>query len=166
IFAGPQWEALAKKGAQTQRVLWASTGTKNPRYRDVLYVEELVGQDTVDTVPPETLSAFRDHGEARPTLEQGLDEAKKTLDALEATGISLAKVTEDLLADGLKKFVEPFTKLLQAVERRAREANVARINGQSYTLPAALDGPVKAALGEWDTKGGTRGLWKGDASLW
>ena len=166
IFAGPGWGALAAKGAQAQRVLWASTGTKNPKYRDVLYVEELVGPDTVDTVPPETLSAFRDHGRVRNSLEEDVAGAGKVLKDLEATGISLARITEDLLADGLKKFVEPFTKLLQAVERRSHQANVARINAQSYTLPAALDEKVKAALAEWDKKGGTRGLWNGDASLW
>jgi transaldolase / glucose-6-phosphate isomerase len=166
IFAGPRWAALQQKGAQTQRVLWASTGTKNPHYRDVLYVEELVGPDTVDTVPPETLAAFRDHGRVRNSLEEDVAGAEKVLADLEAAGIPLARVTEDLLADGLKKFVEPFTKLLQAVERRSREANVARINAQSYALPAALEAKVKATLAEWDRKGGTRGLWNGDASLW
>ena len=123
IFAGPRWEALTKKNAQVQRVLWASTGTKNPRYRDVLYVEELIGRDTVDTMPPETLSAFRDHGRVRPSLEEDLAGAVAVLESLDKAGISLHKVTDDLLADGLKKFVEPFTKLLNAVERRSAEAN-------------------------------------------
>ena len=166
IFSGPRWEALAAKGAQTQRVLWASTGTKNPHYRDVVYVEELIGPDTVDTVPPETLNAFRDHGRPRASLEEDVAEAMETLDALEKAGISLEKATDDLLADGLKKFEEPFTKLLKAVERRCREANRARINQQSYVLPASLSGEVAAKLKEWDAQGGTRRLWQGDASLW
>jgi transaldolase/glucose-6-phosphate isomerase len=166
IFAGPRWGALAAKGAQTQRVLWASTGTKNPHYRDVLYVEELIGPDTVNTVPPETLSAFRDHGRPRASLEEAVTEAMETLDDLEKAGISLKKVTDDLLADGVKKFVEPFAKLLKAVERRCREANKARINGQSHSLPPALAGEVAAKLKEWDAQGGTHRLWAGDASLW
>jgi transaldolase/glucose-6-phosphate isomerase len=166
IFSGPRWEALAARGAQTQRVLWASTGTKNPRYPDVLYVEELIGHDTVNTVPPETLAAFRDHGKTRASLESDLPAAAKTLAELEEAGISLRKVTDDLLADGLKKFVEPFTRLLKAVERRCRDANKARINGQSHVLPAAFAADVARRLAEWDSQGGTRRLWAGDASLW
>ena len=166
IFGGPRWAALVGKGAQTQRVLWASTGTKNPHYRDVLYVEELIGPDTVNTVPPETLSAFRDHGRPRASLEEEVSEAMDTLDALEKAGISLDKATDELLADGVKKFVEPFAKLLKAVERRCREANKARINGQSHALPPTLAADVAAKLKEWDAQGGTRRLWAGDTSLW
>jgi transaldolase/glucose-6-phosphate isomerase len=166
IFSGPKWEALAKKGAQTQRVLWASTGTKNPHYRDVLYVEELIGPDTVNTVPPETLAAFRDHGRPRPSLEEDVVAAMDTLEALEKTGISLQKVTEELLADGVKKFSEPFAKLLKAVERRCREANKARINGQAHSLPPAVATEVAQKLKDWDAQGGTHRLWAGDASLW
>jgi len=122
IFSGPRWEALLAKGAMVQRVLWASTGTKNPAYSDVLYLDNLIGKDTVNTVPPDTLAAFRDHGQPKPTLETGLEEAKATLENLAAAGISLDKATDELLVDAIKKFVEPFTKLLQAVERRAGEA--------------------------------------------
>ena len=122
IFSGPRWEALAAKGAMVQRVLWASTGTKNPAYSDVLYLDNLIGKDTVNTVPPDTLAAFRDHGQPKPTLETGLDEAGATLESLAAAGISLDKATDELLVDAIKKFVEPFTKLLAAVERRAAEA--------------------------------------------
>ena len=166
IFAGPRWEALRAKGAQAQRVLWASTGTKNPHYRDVLYLEELIGPETVNTVPPETLSAFRDHGRPRATLEEGLTEASRVIEDLEKAGISLAQVTDDLLADGLKKFMEPFAKLLKAVERRCREANKARINAQTYSLPAVLATDVAARLEAWDREGGTHRLFAGDASLW
>jgi transaldolase / glucose-6-phosphate isomerase len=166
IFSGPRWEALAAKGAMVQRVLWASTGTKNPAYSDVLYVDGLIGPDTVNTVPPDTLAAYRDHGRPAATLEADLEGARATLDRLEQAGISLAKATDELLEDGLAKFVGPFTNLLKAVERRSREANRARLNGQSYRLPAELDAAVKARLAEWDREGGTRRLFAGDATLW
>jgi transaldolase / glucose-6-phosphate isomerase len=166
IFAGPRWDALKQKGAQVQRVLWASTGTKNPRYRDVLYVEELIGPETVNTVPPETLNAFRDHGRPTASLENDIGGAEMTLQELAACGISLEKITSDLLEDGVKKFVEPFTKLLKAVERRSREANKARLNAMTHALPAPLADAVKAKLKEWDAQGGTRRLFEGDAKLW
>lgn len=118
MFATQQWQALAARGARTQRLLWASTGTKNPAYRDVLYVEELIGDNTVNTVPLETLVAFRDHGAPRASLEEGVDEARAVLERLERSGISLTKVTSELLADGVKKFVEPFDKLLAAIAVR------------------------------------------------
>ncbi|MCA1648942.1 MAG: bifunctional transaldolase/phosoglucose isomerase [Acidobacteria bacterium] len=166
IFSGPRWEALAKKGAQTQRVLWASTGTKNPHYRDVLYVEELIGPDTVNTMPPETLAAFRDHGQPRHSLEENVAGAEEILGNLEKTGISLKEVTDSLLADGIRKFTEPFAKLLKAVERRCREANHARINAMTYVLPSGLAGDVAKKLPDWDTQGGTRRLFAGDGTLW
>jgi transaldolase / glucose-6-phosphate isomerase len=166
IFAGPRWEALQAKDAQRQRVLWASTGSKNPHYSDVLYVEELIGPDTVNTVPPATLAAFRDHGRPRASLEEDVADAMQLLDDLERSGISLRKVTDDLLTDGVSKFVEPFTKLLGAVERRSREANTARINSQSHSLPPALHAKVSERLKAWDADGGTRRLFAGDASLW
>jgi transaldolase len=121
--ASPRWRALAAKGAQPQRLLWASTGTKNPRYRDTLYVEELIGPETVDTMPPATWDAFRDHGKLGPTLEADIDGARRALAELADLGISLDKVTEELLAEGLRLFEEPFDKLLASIEaRRAAEA--------------------------------------------
>jgi transaldolase len=122
IFSGPAWEALAAKGAMVQRVLWASTGSKNPAYRDVMYIEELIGRDTVNTVPPETLAAFKDHGRPRPSLEEDLAGAQAVLDNLEEAGVSLGQATDELIEEAIKKFVEPFGKLLKAVERRCREA--------------------------------------------
>jgi transaldolase/glucose-6-phosphate isomerase len=122
IFSGPRWQALLARGARPQRVLWASTGVKNPRYRDVMYVEELIGPETVNTMPPETLDAFRDHGRHRPSLLAGVEEASQVLDQLQKAGISLGRVTDDLLAEGVQKFVEPYQKLLATVERRARSA--------------------------------------------
>jgi transaldolase / glucose-6-phosphate isomerase len=166
IFSGPRWDALKAKNAQVQRVLWASTGTKNPHYSDVLYVEELIGPDTVNTMPPDTLSAFRDHGKLRASLEEDVEGAARVLADLDKAGISLKKATDELLVDAVNKFVEPFEKLLKAVERRAREANKPRINGQTYKLPAALATAVADKLKEWDAQGGTRGLFAGDAKLW
>jgi transaldolase len=121
LFASQRWQRLAAAGAAPQRLLWASTSTKNPAYRDVLYVEELVGRDTVNTMPPETIDAFRDHGVARATLEAGLEDAEATLAELAALGISLDEATDELLADGIAKFVQPFRKLLAAVATRSRE---------------------------------------------
>jgi transaldolase/glucose-6-phosphate isomerase len=166
IFSGARWDAIKAKGGHVQRVLWASTGTKNPRYSDVLYIEELIGPDTVNTVPPDTLNAFRDHGKLRPSLEEDIAGAERVLANLEKAGISLKKATDELIVDAVAKFVEPFAKLLKAVERRCREANTALINAQRYTLPPALAAEVTAKLKEWDAQGGTRRLFAGDASLW
>ena len=115
IFSGTRWENLAEKGARPQRLLWASTGTKNPAYRDVLYVEELIGSNTVNTLPPATLDAFREHGEARASLEEDLTTARTTLEAVEKH-LSLDQVTDKLLTDGVKLFADAFEKLLAAVE--------------------------------------------------
>lgn len=117
LFAGERWQALVAKGACTQRVLWASTGMKNPAYRDVAYVEELVGPDTVNTMPPATADAFRDHGVAEPRLTLGVDEAAATLKALEGAGISMRQVTDQLLGDGVQLFIDAFEKLLAATEK-------------------------------------------------
>ena len=115
VFSGQRWEALAAKGARVQRVLWASTSTKNPKLSDVLYVEELIGKDTVNTIPPATYDAFRDHGVPRASLEQGLDQAHATMRNLAAAGISIQDVTAALLVDGVKQFADAFDKLLAAV---------------------------------------------------
>ncbi len=115
LFSGQRWEALASRGAHTQRLLWASTGTKNPAYSDVLYIESLIGPDTVNTVPPSTLDAFRDHGSAQAQLEDNLDQAQADLAALEAEGISMDDVTDVLLTEGLQSFVVAYEKLLDAV---------------------------------------------------
>jgi len=117
IFSGPKWEKLAAKGAQTQRVLWASTSTKNPNYRDVMYVEELIGPDTVDTMPPATIDAFREHGRVRPSLTEDIPGAQKTMDDLAKAGISMKEVTDKLTVDGVKLFSDAFDKLLAAVEK-------------------------------------------------
>jgi transaldolase/glucose-6-phosphate isomerase len=117
IFSGPRWQALAAQGAQTQRVLWASTSTKNPAYRDVMYVEELIGPDTVNTMPPATIDAFRDHGRLRNSLTEDVAGAQNVMDNLARTGISIKEVTSKLTDDGVKLFADAFHKLLAAVEK-------------------------------------------------
>jgi transaldolase len=119
LFGGPRWKALAAKGAQTQRLLWASTSTKNPKYRDVIYVEELIGADTVDTIPPATFDAFRDHGKLRPSLTENVDGAAKTMADLAKAGISMKEVTDKLLVDGVKLFSDAFAQLLDATGKSA-----------------------------------------------
>jgi transaldolase/glucose-6-phosphate isomerase len=119
LFAGSRWNALAAKGAQTQRLLWASTSTKNPKYRDVLYVEELIGADTVDTIPPATFDAFRDHGKLRNSLTENVDAARATMDNLAKAGISMKEVTDKLLLDGVKLFADAFKQLLDATGKSA-----------------------------------------------
>jgi transaldolase len=115
LFHGAAFAQARARGARPQRALWASTSTKNPAYRDVLYVEELIGAETVNTVPPDTVEAFRDHGVAAPTLAAGVDEARAQLAALAKLGIDLDEATEQLQREGLAKFVEPFDKLLAAL---------------------------------------------------
>jgi transaldolase/glucose-6-phosphate isomerase len=117
LFSGPRWQALAAQGAQTQRVLWASTSTKNPAYRDVMYVEELIGPDTVNTMPPATIDAFRDHGKLRNSLTEDVAGAQNVMDNLARTGISIKDVTTKLTEDGVKLFADAFHKLLAAVEK-------------------------------------------------
>lgn len=121
LFSGPRWENLAKKGARPQRLLWASTSTKNPAYRDVMYVEELVGSNTVNTLPPATLESFRDHGVPRASLEEDIGAARATLEAV-AKQASLDEVTDRLLDDGVKLFADAFDKLLKAVETASKSA--------------------------------------------
>jgi transaldolase len=116
VFSGPRWEKLAAQGAQVQRLLWASTSSKNPAFKDTKYVEALIGADTVDTVPLETIVAFRDHGIAANTLEDGLDKATETLNRLKNAGIDIDAITQQLEDEGIEKFNKPFEKLLQAIE--------------------------------------------------
>jgi len=119
LFGGTRWKALAAKGGQTQRLLWASTSTKNPRYRDVLYVEELIGADTVDTIPPATFDAFRDHGKLRNSLTEDVSGAAKEMENLAKAGISMKEVTDKLIVDGVKLFADAFKTLLEATGKYA-----------------------------------------------
>jgi len=166
IFAEAEWKELAKKGAQTQRVLWASTSTKDPSYPDVLYIEELIGPDTVNTIPPQTLEAFRDHGKPKASLEADLDAAQDTMDTLEKVGISMKQVTDDLVTQAVKLFADPFDKLLNTVDAKCKFASQAEVDAQTYTLPAEINTQVTEAIDDWKMAGKVRRLWARDASLW
>ena len=117
-FSGPRWEALSKQGARVQRPLWASTSTKNPAYRDVMYVEELIGPDTVDTMPPATIDAFKDHGVVARTVDKKVSAAEALLKEIEAVGISMREVTEKLLVEGIASFQKSFDELLAGLETK------------------------------------------------
>ena len=122
IFGSERWKKLAAKGAQTQRVLWASTSTKNPNYNDVMYVDDLIGPDTVNTMPPATLDAFRDHGRPRVTLTEDLPSANRVMETVARVGISMKEVTDQLTDDGVRLFADAFVKLMNAVEKSSKSA--------------------------------------------
>ena len=166
LFSGPRWAALARRGAMTQRLLWASTGTKNPTYRDVLYVEELIGSDTVNTVPPATLEAFRDHGRPLMRLPEGVKQAKDTMASLEQAGISMKAITDRLLEEGLQLFRDAFDQLLAAIERHGKAVPSPCAGGYSYSLPSPLTAAVQASLKEWGDSHKVQRLWSRDPSLW
>ena len=166
IFGTDRWKKLAAKGAQTQRVLWASTSTKNPAYSDVLYVEDLIGQDTVNTIPPATLDGFRDHGKPRATLTENVEDAHKTMQTVAKLGISMDEVTDKLTDDGVKLFADAFDKLLEAVEKNSKSDASPKVSRQQYALPDTLAGAVKTAINDWRANGKVRRLWQHDASLW
>lgn len=166
LFNNPRWQELASSGAQTQRLLWASTSTKNPSFRDVIYVEELIGEDTVDTIPPATFEAFRDHGRPRSSLNQNVEEADDTMMTLAKVGISMKHVTDKLLNDGVDLFVQAFDKLLNAVDQHAKGTVAAKITRQTAKLPAELNAAVNASLKDWSATGKIKKLWARDASLW
>ena len=166
ILSSDRWQTLAKKGAQPQRVLWASTSTKNPHYRDVMYVEELIGPDTVNTMPPVTLEAFRDHGRPRASLVDDVEGAQDTMETMEQVGLSMKEVTDKLLEDALRLFSDPFDKLLTAVDQQCKPGASLKVNEQSYVVPASLSAQVKGSLKDWREREKVRKLWSRDASLW
>jgi transaldolase/glucose-6-phosphate isomerase len=166
LFAGDRWQRLERKGARHQRLLWGSTGTKNKAYRDVLYVEELIGPDTVNTVPPATLDTFRDHGKPRASLEENIDEAERVLSDLASTGISLDAVTQRLVDEGVELFADAFDKLLGAVAKKRAATLGDRVDNQTLALPGALDKSVRETLDTWRAKGNVRRLFHRDKSLW
>jgi transaldolase/glucose-6-phosphate isomerase len=166
LFAGPRWRKLADAGARVQRLLWASTSTKNPAYRDVLYVDELIGPDTVNTLPPETMDAFRDHGKVRPSLEENVAAAENMLATLGRFGISLDEVTAKLTVEGVQLFADSFDDLLAAVANKRAARLGPALDGARAHLPAALDGAVKASVEEWRKAAKVRRLWHRNANLW
>jgi transaldolase/glucose-6-phosphate isomerase len=168
LFSGPRWQSLAKAGARTQRLLWASTSTKNPAYKDTMYVEGLIGRDTVDTIPPATMDAFRDHGEAeQDAIERDSEAAHAAIAELESHGISLKEVTEELVENGVQQFADSFDKLFGAIARQRRAFS----DGDHPRLEIVPGSPeMKAACDAerevWRAGGRIRRLWAGDASLW
>jgi transaldolase/glucose-6-phosphate isomerase len=165
-FADARWQKLAAKGAKPQRLLWASTGTKNKAYSDVLYVEELIGPDTVNTMPPATLEAFRDHGKLRDTLEDDIAGARKVLNDLAETGISLDAITKQLVDDGVRLFADAFDKLLGAVAHKRATVLGAAVDRQSLALGDRLKKAVDDHAEEWRTAGTMRKLWQRDSAVW
>jgi transaldolase / glucose-6-phosphate isomerase len=166
LFVGARWEKLRAKGARVQRLLWASTSTKNKNYSDVLYVEELIAPDTVNTIPPETMDAFRDHGKVRMSLEEHIEQAKQTMAALEACGISIDAVTAKLVEEGVQQFADAFDKLLGAVARKRATNLGEKLDGQIYKLSPEQEKVVAASIESWRHDGDARRLWARDASLW
>jgi transaldolase/glucose-6-phosphate isomerase len=166
IYSGADWKPLSAKNAQTQRLLWASTSTKDPSYPDVLYVNELIGRDTVNTIPPATFDAFRDHGTPKASLEADLDAAHDTMDTLEKVGISMKQVTDDLVTQAVKLFAEPFDKLLNTVDAKCKYVSQAEVDPQTYSLPAPIEKGLQEATEDWKMAGKVRRLWARDASLW
>jgi transaldolase/glucose-6-phosphate isomerase len=166
LFAGARWEKLAAKGAKPQRLLWASTGTKNKDYRDVLYVEELIGPNTVNTVPPATLDAFRDHGKLRASLEENIDDARRVLDEFARSGISLDQITADLVKDGVKLFADAADKLYGAVAHKRAAVLGGGIDSQKLALGAGIEKAVEKHTEEWRAQAKVRRLWSKDKSVW
>jgi transaldolase / glucose-6-phosphate isomerase len=165
LFLGPRFAALANKGARVQRVLWASTSTKNPKYNDVLYVETLIGPDTVNTLPPATLEAFRDHGKARVTLEEGADEARKELAALAEVGVDLAAATRQLEDEGIAAFDQAYDKLLKGLQAKREKIMAGSVDRSSASL-GGVQAAHDAALAKLGRESFAKRLAQHDASLW
>ena len=165
IFASTRFQALAQKGARVQRMLWASTGTKNPKYSDVIYVEPLIGPDTINTMPAATLAAYRDHGKPRITIGEGVDEARSVLHQLPEVGVDLAAITSKLEDQGVESFAKDYQKLLAAItEKRAKFT--ARELWRHATLCASLHASTHTALNKLAAETFPRRLWDHDAGLW
>jgi transaldolase/glucose-6-phosphate isomerase len=164
FFSGARWQKLADKGAKPQRLLWASTGTKNKAYPDTLYVDTLIGPDTVNTMPPETMDAFRDHGTPAATIETDVDGAKKVLAGLEAAGISLDKITDDLVVDGIDQFAQAADKIYGALAAKRAKVLDGGLAQMTVALPQTAQAFVDA---EMKTRAdASRRLWARDKSFW
>ena len=166
LFSGARWDKLAAKGAKPQRLLWASTGTKNKDYSDVLYVEELIGPNTVNTVPPATLDAFRDHGKLRDSLEENVEDARHVLEELEKSGISLDAITAELVKDGVKQFADAADKLYGAVAHKRAASLGGGIDEQKLALGDGIKKAVEKSTEEWRASAKIRRLWQKDKSVW
>lgn len=165
LFNDERFEKLRAKGAQAQRPLWASTGTKNPQYKDTYYVEELIGPDTVDTVPPATYTAFRDHGAVRASLEENTDGARATINNLGEIGIDLKQVTQQLQDEGVQAFEDSFRNLMGSISSKQAAITSGILERQTATLGSYADA-VKKSLERVEKEDWIRRIWKKDASLW
>ena len=166
VFSEPAWAALAKKGAKAQRLLWASTGTKNKAYPDTLYVAELIGPNTVNTMPPATMDAFRDHGEVRATIEANLPAAEAVMANLKAAGIDIDAVARQLVDEGVQLFIDAQDKLLGAVADKRAGLLGRKLDSQSIALPDALKPDYEKAIESWRASGAIRRLWAHDPTVW
>ncbi|HVS06178.1 MAG TPA: bifunctional transaldolase/phosoglucose isomerase [Candidatus Dormibacteraeota bacterium] len=165
IFNGPEFADLRAEGASVQRCLWASTGTKNPAYSDVMYVEELIGPETVNTMPQQTMMAFKEHGEVRPSLLENVDGAHKVLSDLAAIGIDMDKVTSDLRIDGVKLFADSIDKLLEEITNKKKELKKGSVGAHEAQL-GALDASVNSRLQQLEQAAVVRRIAEKDAGLW
>ena len=165
IFNGPEFADLRAAGASVQRCLWASTGTKNPAYSDVMYVEELIGPETVNTMPQQTMMAFKEHGEVRPSLLENVDGARKALSDLAAIGIDMEKVTSDLRVDGVKLFADSIDKLLEEIANKKKELKKGSVGAHEAQL-GALEAPVQSRLQQLEQTAVVRRIAEKDAGLW
>src|SRR6202049_954829 len=166
LFSGPRWDRLAARGARPQRLLWASTGPANKDFSDVLYVEELIGPNTVNTVPPATLDAFRDHGKPRDSLEENIEDARRVLSELEKSGISLDEITADLVKDGVKQFADAADKLYGAVAHKRAAVLGAGLDRQTLALGSQIGKAVEKATEDWRASAKIRRLWQHNKSVW
>ena len=166
VSASPRWQTLKAVGANPQRLLWASTGTKDKAYSDVLYVDQLIGSDTVNTMPPATMDAFRDHGTVAPTLAADLDAARHVLAENERLGLDLPGVTKTLVSEGVQSFADAFDALLGAVAAKRTTLLGSRLTTTEATLPPDVERAVAAELDTWRKHGTIRKLWLHDASVW
>lgn len=166
VTASERWKKLAAAGAQPQRLLWASTGTKDKAYSDVLYVEELIGEDTVNTIPPATFDAFRDHGKLRASLTENVEDAVKVMEQQAKLGLDLDGVTKTLVIEGCASFCDAFDQLLGAVANKQATFLGSKLIEQKADLPADLKAASDAVLEDWRKTGKGRKLWAKDASVW
>ena len=162
----PRWKALAAKGAAPQRLLWASTGTKNPDYPDTLYIDSLIGADTVNTMPPKTMDAFRDHGTVRPALTEDVAGAEHVLTEAERLGLNLDEVTDRLVVDGVRQFADAADKLYAAVAKKRAAALGGKLNAQRPQPSDDLIQPLAELTEPARAEGWSRRMWSGDKSLW
>ena len=166
FVASERWQALAERGAMPQRLLWASTGTKDPSYPDTLYVDNLIGPETVNTLPPKTMDAFRDHGTLAPSLTAEVESARRTLREVDRLGLDLPAVADELVRDGVKQFADAADALLGAVAAKRSAIVGDGLNSMHEALPPELDEAVEARLERMRQESWSRRLWAGDATLW